>query len=48
MTLPNGFTVTLDRGTRVLDDGGALLGGQPTRLLRLTPRARAMLAGRSP
>ncbi|MFE4967082.1 mycofactocin biosynthesis glycosyltransferase MftF [Streptomyces sp. NPDC056660] len=47
MTLPNGFTVTLDRGTRVLDGGGALLGGQPTRLLRLTPRARAMLAGRS-
>ncbi|MFE4956083.1 mycofactocin biosynthesis glycosyltransferase MftF [Streptomyces sp. NPDC056653] len=47
MTLPTGFTVTLDRGTRVLDDGRALLGGQPTRLLRLTPRARALLSGRS-
>ncbi|MER7197303.1 mycofactocin system glycosyltransferase [Streptomyces sp. CB01635] len=47
MTLPNGFIVTLDRGTRVLDDGRALLGGQPTRLLRLTPRATALLSGRS-
>ncbi|MEU9343794.1 mycofactocin biosynthesis glycosyltransferase MftF [Streptomyces sp. NPDC048278] len=47
MSLPHGFTVALDRHTRVLDDGRALLGGFPTRLLRLTPRARALLAGRT-
>ncbi|MFD0067074.1 MULTISPECIES: mycofactocin biosynthesis glycosyltransferase MftF [unclassified Streptomyces] len=47
MPLPNGFTVTLDRGTRVLDDGRTLLGGQPTRLMRLTPRASALLSGRA-
>lgn len=44
--LPTGFTVRLDRRTRVLDGGRALLGGHPTRLLRLTPRARPLLAGR--
>jgi mycofactocin system glycosyltransferase len=47
MSLPNGFTVILDRDTRVLDNGRALLGGQPTRLLRLTPRAQALLSGRT-
>ncbi|MER5436836.1 mycofactocin biosynthesis glycosyltransferase MftF [Streptomyces sp. NPDC002588] len=47
MTLPHGFLVTLDRHTRVLDDGRALLGGFPTRLLRLTPRARPLLSGRT-
>nr|WTB28369.1 mycofactocin biosynthesis glycosyltransferase MftF [Streptomyces sp. NBC_00830]WTB35713.1 mycofactocin biosynthesis glycosyltransferase MftF [Streptomyces sp. NBC_00830] len=47
MTLPHGFTVALDRGTRVLDNGRALLGGHPTRLLRLTPRARDLLSGRT-
>lgn len=47
MTLPPGFVVTLDRDTRVLDGGRALLGGSPTRLLRLTERARALLAGRT-
>ncbi|MEU6355553.1 mycofactocin biosynthesis glycosyltransferase MftF [Streptomyces sp. NPDC047072] len=47
MPLPHGFVVTLDRHTRVLDDGRALLGGFPTRLLRLTPRARPLLTGRT-
>ncbi|MFF5010913.1 mycofactocin biosynthesis glycosyltransferase MftF [Streptomyces phaeochromogenes] len=47
MTLPYGFVVTLDRHTRVLDDGRALLGGHPTRLLRLSARARPLLAGRT-
>ncbi|MEU1184265.1 mycofactocin biosynthesis glycosyltransferase MftF [Streptomyces sp. NPDC005820] len=47
MTLPLGFAVVLDRHTRVVDSGRALLGGFPTRLLRLTPRARRLLAGRT-
>ncbi|MER5183426.1 mycofactocin biosynthesis glycosyltransferase MftF [Streptomyces sp. NPDC002896] len=47
MTLPHGFVVTLDRHTRVLDRGRALLGGQPTRLLKLSPRARPLLTGRT-
>lgn len=47
MPLPNGFVVTLDRHTRVLDGGRALLGGFPTRLLRLTPRARPLLTGKT-
>ncbi|MCH5676600.1 mycofactocin biosynthesis glycosyltransferase MftF [Streptomyces gilvus] len=47
MTLPHGFAVALDRDTRVLDGGRALLGGRPSRLLRLTPRARALLSGRT-
>ncbi|MET9387115.1 mycofactocin biosynthesis glycosyltransferase MftF [Streptomyces sp. NPDC002928] len=47
MTLPQGFVVTLDRHTRVLDGGRALLGGHPTRLLRLSPRARELLTGRT-
>ncbi|MET7680498.1 mycofactocin biosynthesis glycosyltransferase MftF [Streptomyces sp. NPDC005423] len=47
MTLPAGFVVELDRHTRVLDGGRALLGGHPTRLLRLTPRARRLLTGRT-
>ncbi|MEV5845379.1 mycofactocin biosynthesis glycosyltransferase MftF [Streptomyces sp. NPDC051985] len=47
MSLPNGFVVTLDRYTRVVDDGRALLGGFPTRLLRLTPRARPLVTGRT-
>lgn len=42
--LPTGFPIVLDRNTRVLDGGRALLGGAPvTRLLRLTPRARTLL-----
>jgi mycofactocin system glycosyltransferase len=47
MTLPVGFVVELDRHTRVIDGGRALLGGFPTRLLRLTPRARRLLADRT-
>ncbi|MEV7978152.1 mycofactocin biosynthesis glycosyltransferase MftF [Streptomyces sp. NPDC086519] len=47
MTLPRGFVVELDRHARVVDGGRALLGGHPTRLLRLTPRARRLLDGRS-
>ncbi|NNN35311.1 mycofactocin system glycosyltransferase, partial [Streptomyces sp. S3(2020)] len=47
MTLPVGFVVELDRHTRVIDGGRALLGGFPTRLLRLTPKARPLLADRT-
>lgn len=46
MTLPLGFVVELDRHTRVVDGGRALLGGHPTRLLKLTPKARRLLNGR--
>ncbi|MFE7438172.1 mycofactocin biosynthesis glycosyltransferase MftF [Streptomyces tendae] len=47
MPLPTGFTVVLDRRTEVLDDGRVLLGGFPTRLLRLTARAQALFEGRT-
>lgn len=47
MTLPHGFVVTLDRHARVLDGGRALLGGHPTRLIRLTRRAQPLLVGRT-
>jgi mycofactocin system glycosyltransferase len=40
--LPVGFTVALDRHTRVLDGGTALLGG-PGRLLHLAPAAQRLL-----
>ncbi|WP_326818539.1 mycofactocin biosynthesis glycosyltransferase MftF [Streptomyces sp. NBC_01762] len=44
--LPTGFRIVLDRNTRVLDGGRTLLGGAPvTRLLRLTPRAQALMDG---
>ncbi|HEU4363600.1 MAG TPA: mycofactocin biosynthesis glycosyltransferase MftF [Mycobacterium sp.] len=43
--LPDGFAVQVDRGVRVLNRGSALLGGSPTRLLRLAPAAQEMLAG---
>ena len=42
--LPDGFVVRLDPATRRLDGGAALLGGSPSRLLRLAPAARALLA----
>jgi mycofactocin system glycosyltransferase len=41
--LPDGFAVQVDRRVRVLGAGSALLGGSPTRLLRLAPAARTML-----
>ncbi|NVN50408.1 Mycofactocin system glycosyltransferase [Mycolicibacterium hippocampi] len=43
--LPDGFAVQVDRRVRVLGEGAALLGGSPTRLLRLAPAAQTMLAG---
>ncbi|WP_343710239.1 mycofactocin biosynthesis glycosyltransferase MftF [Mycobacterium sp.] len=42
--LPDGFAVQVDRRVRVLGQGAALLGGSPTRLLRLAPAAQVMLA----
>jgi mycofactocin glycosyltransferase len=42
--LPDGFAVQVDRRVRVLGDGSALLGGSPTRLLRLAPAAQTMMA----
>ncbi|OBK23522.1 mycofactocin biosynthesis glycosyltransferase MftF [Mycobacterium asiaticum] len=42
--LPDGFAVQVDRRVRVLGDGRALLGGSPTRLLRLAPAAQSMLS----
>jgi mycofactocin glycosyltransferase len=42
--LPDGFAVQVDRRVRVLSQGAALLGGSPTRLLRLAPAAQDMLA----
>lgn len=43
--LPDGFAVQVDRRVRVLGSGSALLGGSPTRLLRLAPAAQTMLDG---
>src|ERR1700728_541678 len=42
--LPDGFAVQVDRRVRVLGQGAALLGGTPTRILRLAPGAQDMLA----
>jgi mycofactocin system glycosyltransferase len=42
--LPDGFAVQVDRRVRVIGHGSALLGGSPTRLLRLAPAAQDMLA----
>src|SRR6201996_2548691 len=42
--LPDGFAVQVDRRVRVLGDGSTLLGGSPTRLLKLAPAAQDMLA----
>ena len=41
--LPDGFAVQVDRRVKVLGAGAALLGGSPTRVLRLAPAARTML-----
>jgi mycofactocin glycosyltransferase len=43
--LPDGFAVQVDRRVKVLSEGAALLGGSPTRLLRLAPAAQTMLSG---
>ena len=43
--LPDGFAVQVDRRVQVLGEGSALLGGSPTRLLRLAPAAQTMLNG---
>ncbi|MBI3213872.1 MAG: mycofactocin biosynthesis glycosyltransferase MftF [Mycobacterium sp.] len=43
--LPDGFAVQVDRRVRILGSGAALLGGSPTRLLRLAPAAQTMLDG---
>lgn len=42
--LPDGFVVQVDRRVRVLGSGSALLGGTPTRLLRLAPKAQTMIS----
>src|ERR1700728_4088983 len=42
--LPDGFAVQVDRRVRVLGGGSALLGGSPTRLLKLAPAAKGMIA----
>jgi mycofactocin glycosyltransferase len=42
--LPDGFAVQVDRRVKVLGEGSALLGGSPTRLLRLAPAAQTMLS----
>ena len=41
--LPDGFAVRLDPRAHRRDDGATLLGGSPLRLLRFSPRARALL-----
>src|ERR1043165_3582969 len=43
--LPDGFAVQVDRRVKVLGEGSALLGGSPTRLLRLAPAPQTMLNG---
>ncbi|MFH8249344.1 mycofactocin biosynthesis glycosyltransferase MftF [Microbacterium sp. B2969] len=44
--LPDGFTVRLDRRTRVVDGGRVLIGGAPTRVARLKPAAARVLRDR--
>lgn len=46
--LPEGFGIALDRRVRVLENGTALLGGTPTRLVRLSaPGARQLARWRA-
>ncbi|MDO8210279.1 mycofactocin biosynthesis glycosyltransferase MftF [Conexibacter sp. CPCC 206217] len=42
--LPTGFGIRLDRRARVIEQGRALLGGTPTRMLRLTPAGADVVA----
>lgn len=46
MTLPDGFTVRLNRHTRVEDGGRVLIGGSPTRVARLKRGAIEAFDGR--
>ncbi len=46
MTLPIGFTVRINRRTRLLEAGRVLVGGSPTTVLALTGLARAVLTDR--
>jgi mycofactocin system glycosyltransferase len=41
--LPGSFQLRVDPSTRRVDGGAVLLGGSPLRLLRLSPRAQALL-----
>ena len=43
--LPDGFTIALDRRTRRIDGGAALLGGAPPRLVHLGSAAVRLLRG---
>lgn len=45
--LPPGFVVRLNHRVRVRDEGRALIGGAPTRVLYLTDTARRMFTGRT-
>src|SRR3954447_23929685 len=44
--LPDGYAVRLDPRTSRRQDGRALLGGSPLRLMRLRPRAQELLTSR--
>jgi mycofactocin glycosyltransferase len=43
LPLPPSFGLSADPGTTVLDGGRVLMGGSPLRLLRVSPRARAVI-----
>jgi mycofactocin glycosyltransferase len=43
--LPAGFTVRVHGDVRTAGGGGVLVGGSPLRAIRLSPRARALVAG---
>lgn len=44
--LPDGAVLRLRRDTRVSEGGRALVGGAPTRVMYLTPKAQALMSGR--
>ena len=46
MTLPAEFVVRLNSRTRVIEHGAAMVGGSPTRYIRLSPEAQSVLQGR--
>ena len=45
MTLPAGFTVRVHGDVAAAGGGGVLVGGSPLRAIRLSPAARALVAG---